>query len=155
MAHLAANHVALTGLSVTTLNEPSWAEKHPIGPSPEWDQSAPALPPSGLRWRLVTTANPWRPPTPPSINICCDCETHVCAGERSLLKVSQDFCSFSTISLQFLSCVHVCTFRFLLYFTVSSCSLSAAVGAVLSYCWWKPNICWFLLLHSKNFWIIK
>ena len=64
------------------------------------------------------------------------------SGENDVFKsqfVSQYFCSFLASDL-FSFCRPVCTSKHLLYFTVSSDSLSAVSGVMFSYCWWKHNV---------------
>ena len=69
--------------------------------------------------------------------------------------ICQYFCSLwlnlCSLRCRFLFCLPVCTFRHLLYFTVSSCWLSAVF--LIRYCWWKPNISCFCSFHNKSFYI--
>lgn len=59
---------------------------------------------------------------------------------------SQLLCSFSLwFEIWFLSFIHVCTFRYQFYSTVSTWSYSAVWGVMLSNCRWKPNITCFYI----------
>lgn len=76
---------------------------------------------------------------PPQTSVCR--ETHVCAGERHVLKVSVYSPLSNLVTSNWISgLVPVCTFRHLLHLTISSCSLSAVLGVAFRNCWWKPNI---------------
>lgn len=98
---------------------------------------------------FTTHGQPLDYPPPPETRV------HVCAGDQRESRCKSVHLSVSLLTeslwlkVQFIFCIPFCTFRYLLYFTVSLCLLSAA-GVILSYCWWKPKyLLIFLRLDNK------